>query len=1290
MSPDGQQIVTFNPGKCEFTLYDIENFSKSISTFQCEDIDYDKRCCYSLAISNCINDDNERLVALSCFDAREILYDQSENPNRDDDEELGENGNQSHTWIISTTYKSEIHTSLGIIGGVIRFLDSDVKISGSKLLIDKTVIIVVNASGIYKQTFNNDNIILKQTVRRFLNPSFAKIEQFQLPQQLSISLSRLDHGQNALNLLHTSIIRNHFMAHSFKNRQQIIEMYSLITGDLEMLFKRHESSVAPNIIRGSPVFAISQNEGILAFCRGTISITLYLLENGLEITTKQLEGRRGRIYKIVAIEFIDNDRKLLIALEEETENLSGEISIHQIFVVWDLYTTFKDSIRQINYSESQEPLKMDATHRLINSHGKMSVVTDSGNIISVLDHQDVALIRNPPSKEMTKIDIIEDDVFHAIYNLNGERFDTSELTKNQLIIHNVEPWHSKNQYFRLSIWLDSTKILEYIWASKNVGSTGLRVQELKVGEREFVLNLSIPSTKFSTTKSMTIHWPNNINVLEGACRSLYVLGEMKHIVAGHKNSNRIEYLIECTQRLVRKYITKYGIFRLTDIRYSIMKYLIKSHQERLIKQILNKKINGKNSNIHVPRLYKRVRVDNDDKSNINMSRSIEKLKKTLKTTETIKTSPELKLKSKSDLHNAILCTQRRVDSTAILKYLIDYYADNAKEYNNDDGFVQSLFKKPCFGVTEAYTPPLHINSLDQKEGNKVSMIHALILKPRLASKPKITLLESIRFFKRIKKIIPHHTLVEISTSYNDRKVYKVPLPDFTVYPKGLKDHNENYLWILFTLFRIFWWPRGNVIKDTSEKSPFLRVIHEEESNEIYRTPAIMAVSAFKWSAARRHFIRHILTYILYAITYTITVISYSFTGESTNLFKSDSAAVIKSISFFVYVYTGWYLIVTEIVQLKRAGWYKYISIYSFFDIASVLLPFAVNIVSILNIYEVINLKYSVYNTVLAFTALVMWLEVLLLLRYFEAPGRFIYIITSILNNIWPFFAFMLIAILAFGHAMFLLLNHADDESLQRSTYKVEDTSDPGLYSNIEITQVIDKSSYLDNYYSHILSSVAAVFFWTNGRWDQLGQWDNYSVIIISILGSIILVGAFETANEEGRAAVQKYRAELIAEYETLEKPFGSKKGNPRYIYYIPNPDLIDNWLEETKKDNEKQRSRLMGNYSYSKKYKHILNDDSLEIEPITTKYNKFDKIRLIDEEIFELKVTSKSNKKSQINSKSSSSFKNKSSNEPFTDDDQLSTLQDKFSHEFKARIDSLENNFRTLLTTLNSQNDQNS
>ena len=38
----------------------------------------------------------------------------------------------------------------------------------------------------------------------------------------------------------------------------------------------------------------------------------------------------------------------------------------------------------------------------------------------------------------------------------------------------------------------------------------------------------------------------------------------------------------------------------------------------------------------------------------------------------------------------------------------------------------------------------------------------------------------------------------------------------------------------------------------------IRIIHEEESNEIYQTPAIMAVLDFKWSAARQYFIRHIM------------------------------------------------------------------------------------------------------------------------------------------------------------------------------------------------------------------------------------------------------------------------------------------------------------------------------------------------------------------------------------------------------------------------------------------------
>ncbi|RHZ80155.1 hypothetical protein Glove_139g119 [Diversispora epigaea] len=1516
ISPDSQQIVTFSQESQELKLYSVNDLSNPISEFECR-VNV-KNLCWSIAISNLVDDnENERLIALSCFDTREFRNDIM----RGDDENNLETGNTQYgggdefdlesggcgfkvnklfgdnnsevksideylipqTWVISSKDGSEISTPLEEIGGIIRFIDGDDDDN-------RPVLVIANTSGIYKETMNS---IRKK--HSFFSRS-SKMKKFELPQQLLIRLSR-DHWHSSLELIHTSIIKNHFMVHSFKNRQQIIEMYSLITGDLEMLFKRHESPVAPNMIHGSPIFAISQNEKILAFCRGTTSITLYFMENGLEITTKQFEGKRG-IYKIVAINFIDDDSKLLIVLEEYQQ---VEILKHQIFVVWDLFTTYENSIRQIDYSETLNPLKMDVTHRLMNSHGKMFAQRDNGDIFSVLDHPDVASIRNPTVKALTKINFTtEDKVYHAIYNINGERSDT-----NQIIINDVEPWHPNKNYCRISVYLDSTKrtqliishntiqvwkycnsaiekcdkddrILEYIWARKKA----MEIQELRIGEREFILKVSIPSTKCPTPKTMTIHWPNNVNVLEGACRALYVLGEKKHFVAGLENVNQIEYLDGWAQKLVRKHATKSGIFRLTCIRYPIMKYLIKSYQEGLIKHILNKKVNNKNRNIYIPRLYKWT--DENNSSAIEISESdlhhaILCIQKNGDSTVVLKNlidyytdnakdynnpgwlftlskaipllydynlrefiqdlfkkpcfgiteayTPPLHINSReqrkgnnaavihslvvkpcldsknplksffrnqsenyqeglikhilnkkvnnknrniyiprlykwtdennssaieiseSDLHHAILCIQKNGDSTVVLKNLIDYYTDNAKDYNNPGWlftlskaipllydynlreFIQDLFKKPCFGITEAYTPPLHINSREQRKGNNAAVIHSLVVKPCLDSKNPLK-----SFFRNQSEKIE-----KVKTSHSDRKVYMVPLPDFTTYPNsrdselhGLKDNCENsskIFWFLLILFRISLWPRRKVINSTKKMSPFLRVIHEEDRYEIYQTPSIMAVSAFKWSAARRHFIRHIFMYLLYTISYTITVISYSFNGEPglVSFFETKSSIILNS-SLLVYLYTGWYLIVTEFMQLKRNGWIRYLNTYNLCDLGAVLLPLLNNITSFLYGHGKISLQNSLFNPILAFTALFMWLEVLLLLRYFEGPGRYIYIIQSILKTIWPFFAFMLIAILAFGHAMFILLNYAGD--LQITTYKVKDDLNPDLYSNITIYQDVDKSSRLDNHYGNFISSIEAVFFWTNGRWDQLDQWDNYAVDVVSILGSIVLVlifqnmliafmnGAFDEANKKSRTAAHRYRAELIAEYEVLEKPFGSRRGNPRFIYYIPDPDMIDIWLKETKKD-EEQKLRLMGENiteSTDSDYCDDCDDDDDDsdyddndhgssstvssIESIPTKYfNKIDKITFTDEEIFDSKVTfSKFNKKSQRNLKSHCKLlknnnvvddNNINTNYKSSDKDQPDTtcvndrslIQDKFNLE--TRLKELEQSLRTIMATLN-------
>ncbi|RHZ79975.1 hypothetical protein Glove_139g219 [Diversispora epigaea] len=201
----------------QFSLYDINNLSNPISRFKCRV--NDKHLFWSFAISNCVNE-NESFIAFSRFDAREFRHCDAKNSfdsGGTDERDLESNSVKYLTQVISTLDGKEIHNSLE--GGITRFLDSG---DGDQSLI------IINASGIIKETIKKEKRI-----------------QFELPQQLSNLLSR--DLKDSLELLHTSIIKNHFMVHSFENRQQIIEMYSLITGDLEILFKRHESLSLPSL-----------------------------------------------------------------------------------------------------------------------------------------------------------------------------------------------------------------------------------------------------------------------------------------------------------------------------------------------------------------------------------------------------------------------------------------------------------------------------------------------------------------------------------------------------------------------------------------------------------------------------------------------------------------------------------------------------------------------------------------------------------------------------------------------------------------------------------------------------------------------------------------------------------------------------------------------------------------------------------------------------------------------------------------------------------------------------------
>ncbi|CAG8589922.1 10440_t:CDS:2, partial [Diversispora eburnea] len=204
--------------------------------------------------------------------------------------------------------------------------------------------------------------------------------------------------------------------------------------------------------------------------------------------------------------------------------------------------------------------------------------------------------------------------------------------------------------------------------------------------------------------------------------------------------------------------------------------------------------------------------------------------------------------------------------------------------------------------------------------------------------------------------------------------------------------------------------------------------------------------------------------------------------------------------------------------------------------------------------------------------------------------------------------------------------------------------------------------------------------WTIG---SIRQWNYPALDVLSILGSITIVlifqnmliafinGGFGKANEACRTVAYKHRAKLVAEYEALENLFGNKRG-PRYIYYIPNPDIIDTWLKETKKDEEQELHD-------SKRYRHMQNESSSStmdldsIEPSKIKYNDIiDRISFIDDEIFVF--TSKSNKESEDPG-------------PKNVDDQLSSIPENFNsleNEFKEFTTKFDQKLETIMNTLNN------
>ncbi|GBC07560.1 hypothetical protein RclHR1_07530009 [Rhizophagus clarus] len=719
-SSDGTQVITLNTETLQLKLYKFDDLTRSheinCSGFKNIDMPLEK-IKWSLSISN------EFTLADGTVDVLIIVSHFGSNANMKYEDHSDVETNLESTWIISAAQQSRLFSSINNIGGIVKFLDNKDE--------DSTEIILINMNGITRFLIKNEkikNMIKKKHNNDWFNffRSNEAIENFNFPTKFLNKLKRLPVNEIWF-FIQRSLVKRRFVIEDCKDKVQTVEMYNFKTNSLESTFQKFEEYIIGN---GPSCFSISNNETLFAYCHGANCITIFLMENGLK-----------------------DDSKLLIVIEKVRYNNETEgIDVTPIIVIWDLFDCSDNCVRRMNDISSLFPTKYEYPQRLVNSSGNLITIAENGAIISLLKESEIVKLLSSESNNMRNIiifdrihSIVDDSLtssssfvtdYHLIYDSFGKHLCFNFENNKRIIIKNPEPWLYNKGYKRISVYLDDnksiqliigestvqvwcksksvSKFLEYIWANKHTEKhKQFQIQHLKVGYNGFYLKLYLPSGNSPSQlgNEIEFEWPEKVNTPVDASQTLEFLEKIRSESTDLKKQLQIENLIQQTESIIKKYFfKKCGLWRLLDIRFDIMVNLIRGNRVSIIRKILSSKSNGgKSKYLHIPRCY----------------------------------SWNKKIKE-TDLEIAIKCTNKKHrKDTIIIKYLLDYYSDNAVKTPNwmftvVKGipllyeyrlifYVKKLFQKPCFGSNEVCLEQFNICSKVLKDIIKYNNknIHAI-------------------------------------------------------------------------------------------------------------------------------------------------------------------------------------------------------------------------------------------------------------------------------------------------------------------------------------------------------------------------------------------------------------------------------------------------------------------------------------------------------------------------------------------------------------------------------------
>ncbi|PKY26856.1 hypothetical protein RhiirB3_477078 [Rhizophagus irregularis] len=603
------------------------------------------------------------------------------------------------------------------------------------------------------------------------------------------------------------------------------------------------------------IFAISTDSRLFAYSYGDKIITLYLMENGLEVVSKKFDN----IYKIKFLEFIEKDKKLFI-IEENKEH---DVKFHIWIISGCLNDYFSISKDDIGLSDSNIP-----TPSKYDEHFYYTLAKANGKVV----------FYNKDNEDQFKV------VHEIITKRTTFGEDDTVVDEHEYKSYDLEPWNNSTKNVRGRFLNNDKRFFLIIgqnsiqlWKSKSINFVD--VNNFKNFENSNLVYILISDKIKPETKTKFLIENDMITVIVHACKSLVYLYNHKHVKGIEKHQKFVNGIINIIKDFIKRYPDNW---KLMEVQHPLMSYLIYSRSFSLIKYILFG-VNGQvTEKLHKPQNnYVSYPYYND----LELYDDLE-----LKDTS---------LKSANDLTLALKFCQDQ--DAVMLAYLLEYYSENSmthigwminvtkilpelSELSNHDyygNYMDLILYKPCFGEMKYNFPIKKFRALSVCQDTLEVYVPLTTLLSTNSS-------DLFLYNKMREDILPN--------------TYMVPLPNFTTHDAKIEGKSKKGF-ILF-LRKTFFPPCYKNYGDENF-SPFLQIKKNEEV--FFSIPAIEAAINSRWHQAMAYWIRPLGLYAIFLILYAIIP----------QFYKEQDVTEFTQVGIVIFYYIGLYLLVNEFMQIRK-------------------------------------------------------------------------------------------------------------------------------------------------------------------------------------------------------------------------------------------------------------------------------------------------------------------------------------------------------------------------------------